>query len=90
MRRIPVRKDNAGHDVKLAEILQAFENGPLKPLEGAIDGKDRLAFESAYRQTLTGCHACHKASDKPYLKPRVPTEPASSIINFDPRASWPL
>jgi hypothetical protein len=90
VRRIPVRKDNAGHDVKLAEILQAFENGPLKPLKGAIDGKDRLAFESAYRQTLTGCYACHKASDKPYLRPRVPTEPASSIINFDPKASWPL
>jgi len=90
VRRIPVRKDNAGHDVKLEEILQAFENGPLKPLKGAIDGKDRLAFESAYKQTLTGCYACHKASDKPYLRPRVPTEPASSIINFDPRASWPL
>ncbi len=90
VRRIPVRKDNAGHDVKLAEILQAFENGPLKPLKGAIDGTDRLAFESAYKQTLTGCYACHKASDKPYLRPRVPTEPASSIINFDPRASWPL
>ena len=90
VRRIPVRKDNAGHDVKLEEILQAFENGPLKPLKGAIDGKDRLAFESAYKQTLTGCYACHKAFDKPYLRPRVPTEPASSIINFDPRASWPL
>ena len=90
VRRIPVRKDNAGHDVKLAEILQAFENGPLKPLKGAIDGQDRLAFESAYKQTLTGCYACHKASDKPYLRPRVPTESASSIINFDPRASWPL
>ena len=90
VRGIPVRNDNAGHDVKLAEILQALENGPLKPLKGAIDGKDRLAFETAYRQTLTGCYACHKASDKSYLRPRVPTEPASSIINFDPRASWPL
>ena len=90
VRRIPVRKDNAGHDVKLEEILQAFENGPLKPLKGAIDSKDRLAFENAFKETLTGCYACHKASDKPYLRPRVPTEPASSIINFDPRASWPL
>jgi len=90
VRRIPVRKDNAGHDVKLEEILQAFENGPLKPLKGAIDSKDRPAFENAYKETLTGCYACHKASDKPYLRPRVPTEPASSIINFDPKASWPL
>src|SRR5271154_6766011 len=44
VRRIPVRKDNTGHDVKLEDILQAFENGPLKPLKGAIDGKDRPAF----------------------------------------------
>jgi hypothetical protein len=90
VRRIPVRRDNAGHDVKLAEILQAFENGPIKPLKGAIDGKDRLAFENAYRETLTGCYACHKASDKPFLRPRVPGQPASPIMNFDPKADWPL
>ena len=36
------------------------------------------------------CYACHKAVDKPYLRPQVPTEPASRIINFDPKANWPL
>src|SRR4051794_38279272 len=40
VRRIPVRKDNQGRDVKLANILEAFENGQLGPLKGTIDGKD--------------------------------------------------
>ena len=35
------------------------------------------------------CYSCHKAADKPYLRPRVPTEPASRIMNFDPKADWP-
>lgn len=90
VRRIPVRKDNAGHDVKLGDILQAFENGPLKQLKSTIDTWDRPAFERIYAQTLTGCYACHKASDKPFLRPRVPGQPASPIMNFDPKADWPL
>ena len=39
---------------------------------------------------LTVCYSCHKAADKPYLRPQVPTEPATRLINFDPKADWPL
>jgi hypothetical protein len=89
VRRIPVRKDDLGHEVKLENILQAFENGPLEQLKRALAARNHVDFEKSYKETLCGCYACHKASDKPFLRPRVPAEPATPIINFDPRADWP-
>jgi hypothetical protein len=89
VRVIPVRKDSAGQEVDLRAILQAVENTPLKDLQGAIKAKDREKFAAAYRFTLEGCYSCHKAAEKPYLRPQVPERPAESAINFDPRADWP-
>ena len=90
VRRIPVRKDNQGRDINLTGILEAFENSQLTQLKQAIDSKDRAAFERVYKESLTVCYSCHKASDKPYLRPQVPTEPETHIINFDPKPDWPL
>jgi cytochrome c553 len=90
VRRIPVRKDNRGQEVKLAPILEAFENSQLTQLKGAVDGQDKVAFERLYKESLTVCYSCHKAADKPYLRPRVPDEPATRVMNFDPKADWPL
>jgi hypothetical protein len=61
----------------------------LKQVEDAIKTKDREKFVAAYEFTLTTCYSCHKAADKPYLRPRIPDHPASAIINFDPNAAWP-
>lgn len=89
VRIIPVRKDNAGLEIKLVDILEAMENGPLKQLGQAIDSKDPETFEKAYRFSVETCYACHKASDKPFIRVQIPTEPETSIINFDPEAIWP-
>lgn len=90
VRRIPVRKDSRGRDVNLVNILDAFEKSQLTQLKQVIDHKNKDGFERIYKETLTACYACHKASDKPFLRPRVPDEPASRVINFDPNANWPL
>ncbi len=90
VRRIPIRKDNRGQDVNLVKILEAFENSQLRSLKQTVDGKDRLAFENVYKESLTVCYSCHKAADKPYLRPRIPAEFGSGIMNFDPKADWPL
>lgn len=90
VRRIPIRKDNRGLDINLGNILQAFENSELTQLKTTIDRKDKTAFEKVYRESLTMCYACHKAADKPYLRPQVPDEPASRIMNFSLKADWPL
>ncbi len=90
VRRIPIRKDNRGRDVNLVNILQAFENSQLTQLKATIDGKDKAGFERVYKESLTVCYSCHTAADKPYLRPQIPSQPASRIMNFDPRANWPL
>jgi hypothetical protein len=86
VRRIPIRKDNRGRDVNLVNILEGFENSQLTQLKKTIDGKDRSSFEKVYKESLTVCYSCHTAADKPYLRPRVPVEPPSRIMNFDPKA----
>lgn len=89
VRIIPVRKDNKGQEIKLRDILEAVENSPLKQLREAIDAQDHDRFVAAYRFMIESCYACHKASDKPYLRPRIPDRPAEPTINFDPSAEWP-
>ena len=89
VRIIPKRKDKADQEIDLEAILQAFENTPFKQLEDAIKAKDKGGFEKAYRFTLETCYACHKAADKPFLRPRIPAQPETQIINFDPRSDWP-
>jgi hypothetical protein len=85
----PIRKDNANRDVNLPAILQAMENGPLKQLGDAVAAKNPEKFVAGYRFTLENCYACHKASEKPYLRPQIPRLPQAVLINFDPKADWP-
>jgi len=89
VRIIPVRKDNAGADVKLGEILEAFENAPWTQMKDAIGAEDSAGFEKAYRFALESCYACHKAADKPFIRPQIPERPETPIINFDSAAEWP-
>jgi hypothetical protein len=89
VRIIPVRKDSAGQEIKLKPILEAVENSPLKQLQQAIETQAVEKFTAAYKFTIEGCYSCHKASEKPYLLPQIPTHPAEPTINFDPAAQWP-
>lgn len=89
VRIIPVRKDNAGREIKLEEILQAIEMTPTMQMGEVVKAQNGEKFEPAYRALLEGCYLCHKAADKPYLRPQIPERQATSIINFDPKASWP-
>jgi hypothetical protein len=89
VRRIPIRKDSRGQDINLVKILEAFDGSQLTELKQAIDRKDRPGFEAVYKVSLTVCYSCHKAVDKPYLRPQIPSQPVSRIMNFDPKAGWP-
>lgn len=92
VRIIPVRKTRAGDSVELQGILDAVDKTPgvmLSAIKTAIEQKDHVAFTSAYRQTIEGCYACHKASEKPFIRPQVPKSLAEHIINLDPEAKWP-
>lgn len=85
----PIHKDRAGDEVKMAEIAKAIESSPSMQVGQAIRKKDLRQFLVSYRGLLEGCYACHRAADAPYLRPRMPVPPASSIINVDVNAPWP-
>lgn len=89
LRIIPVRKDNAGREIKLEDILQSIENSPFMKMGDVVKDQDKTRFEPTYRYLVEGCYSCHKAVDKPFLRTRIPERPATTIMNFDPKAPWP-
>jgi hypothetical protein len=83
VRVIPVRKTKEG-DLDLRVILDALDRTVLADTQKAIDARDPEAFSKAYQQTLNGCYACHTAAEKPYLRPKIPEQPETRIIDFEP------
>lgn len=88
VRIVPVRRIPGG-EIDLRGLLEVVDRAGLAEVGKAIADKSSDAFAAAYRHTLEGCYSCHRAADKPYLRPRIPEQPASKIINFDPAATWP-
>ena len=85
----PVRKTKAGAEIDLKAILDAVDNSFLSEIGTAITSKDFAKFKIAFRQTIEGCYACHKACEKPFLRPQVPNAASVTILNLDPNATWP-
>lgn len=75
--------------VDLKSIAESLDNAQFTQMKAAIAGKDKKKCIKLYDEALTGCYACHKASDKPYLRPQRPASPEVRVINFDPRAKKP-
>jgi hypothetical protein len=89
IRNRPLRIVNK-EKVDLKSIGEAVDNTNFTQLKEAIGKKDRKRFVKLYDETLASCYACHKASDKPYLRPQRPTAPEARVINFDPKAKDPM
>ena len=83
LRITPVRKISSG-DLELQPLLDALEKDSLARVGEAVTAKSVRELETAYRATLDACHACHTASEKPYLALQVPTAPAEPMIRFTP------
>jgi hypothetical protein len=82
LRITPVRKISTG-DLELQPFLDALEKEPLAKVLEAVTAKNVAQLETAYRATLESCHACHAASEKPYLVLQVPAAPAEPLIRFE-------
>ena len=81
-RAVPVRRNPSAHQWTIN--IRAFAD-----VTHTIDAKDRAAFTTAYKASLDACYSCHKSSGKPYPRPMIPTAPPQTIINDDPKATWP-
>lgn len=84
VRIIPKRKDAEGREIDLQGILTALETSTLKDLDVAVKEKDRAKFAATYKAQLDACMACHKASNKPYLRLRLPEKADAAILEFKP------
>lgn len=85
----PARKLSSGQELDLRALLRGVESSALAELKTALDRQDAKLFDAAYRQTISACYACHRAAEKPYLRPRIPDTPSTRMINLRPDADWP-
>ena len=76
----PIRSIRGGGSVDLQPFMQSIEQSGFAQLETAIANVDVGEFESAYRQTLTQCFACHQAAGLGYLEPHVPEKSLSPLM----------
>jgi hypothetical protein len=58
-------------------------------LRSILDGMDRSLVAGVQKtiETRDPATACHQASEKPYLRPRVPDAPEGRMIEFSPSGS---
>jgi hypothetical protein len=85
----PGPKGTDGNPVDMKSTFDGIDKGSLTMLKADIEKKDSKAFEDDYKHMLEDCYSCHKAANRPYLRPQIPTAPAQTIINTDPTATWP-
>lgn len=76
-----------------AAAIQGFVSGSLAPVQAAVKAKDKAAFETAYRNAVAACNACHASTiDRPkawphgrgFIKITVPTAPPVTNQDFRP------
>lgn len=77
----PARRISTG-DLQLQPLLDGLEKGAWAKLGEALAAKNVKQFEAAYRETLAACQGCHAATEKPYLRLRVPRAPAEPMVDF--------
>jgi hypothetical protein len=85
----PTTRGPDGKDVDLKSIFDAIDTSSLAAVKTAIEKKDGVQFTAAYKTMLESCYACHKSAGRPYLRPMVPQPASQSMVNYDPRATWP-
>ena len=89
VRIIPESQGPGRQGDRLANHLAVVGGQPTQ----AGAGRDQRERQASLRASLSlharRLHACHKAADKPYIRPQIPTRPETPIVNFDPKADWP-
>lgn len=80
----PVRKGPGNADFPLQPYADVLFKGPLADMQSAIQKMDSPGFSKAYQASLTACYACHVASEKPYLRLKLPSSPDGGVIDFQP------
>jgi cytochrome c553 len=85
----PTPKGPDGNPVDLKGIFDAIDSSTFAAVKASIANKDRAQFPVVYKAALESCYSCHKSVGRPYLRPQIPKTVPQTIVNLDPRATWP-
>jgi hypothetical protein len=69
---------------RLAQVLPAMLDPPLKQMQDAVDARDLRKFESAYDGLSAACTACHAAADHGFLVIQRPQTPILDNLRAAP------
>ncbi|HEY3244444.1 MAG TPA: hypothetical protein VGM03_13950 [Phycisphaerae bacterium] len=72
-----------------ADLLKAFEQSFLDPLEADIQNKDLPAFNGHASSAITGCNNCHVATDHGYVVVQLPTAVPQDFLALGPSDPLP-
>jgi hypothetical protein len=68
--------------VKLAGVIDAFEQTQVAAMKHAIEKRELKLFQQAYIEAIAVCNSCHQSTGRPFI---VITEPASPPV---PNQQW--
>jgi hypothetical protein len=78
--------DNANFQPqRLADILPAMTNGPIRQLRDAIDQNSKPEFDKAYDSLSAGCTGCHHIAGNDFLVIQRPTTPLLDNLRTAPQ-----
>lgn len=80
----PVRPVSGGAQLELGALLDTLEKTSLQELQEAVTAKDRARFEASYQRTLVSCQGCHMASEKGFIRLRVPDRAPEPLVEMEP------
>jgi hypothetical protein len=83
VRVIPVRKISSG-DFDLRVMLEGIDKTSFTALQDAVTAQDKGKFAEAYKGATVACTSCHIATEKPFLRVRVPDQPEVHVVEFTP------
>jgi hypothetical protein len=73
----------------LAEVMPAMVDAPIAALRGAVEKRDRPAFEAAFDALTAGCNACHQAMKFGFNAVQRPSTNSFPNQNFAPATDRP-
>ncbi|HEY3520930.1 MAG TPA: hypothetical protein VGK80_07805 [Rhodanobacteraceae bacterium] len=69
---------------KLADVMPAMLNAPLKNLMDAIGTHDKAKFATAYDNLSAACTGCHRVAGNPMLVIQRPSTPILDDLRYAP------
>lgn len=67
----------------LYPFWENFYGGYFKPVSAAIEAQDLKTFEKEVALVVEKCNYCHYVMAFQYVKVRVPTSPATQLLEFN-------